>query len=329
MSFREGLPIISFPENAIPGNPSAIGMRQNEAEFQKACSEAERSLQKLSKGIEILVGSSEGFDECMYSHYVDGNMDGWEHDFEVYSGHQEFLAGKDEAVTGICSRFARNSKKAVLYVNAVGTENSGKNIYALDGGSRLFDNTGKEVFRMPQFAEAGMMFEISKGKVKALPCGGKTAPKSFKPGEPIAQIHDALVYMIRENLKRFHIERMVIGASGGIDSAVSAVLYAEAIGAKNVVLTGVSFSPDELGSAVSDGSSVKYDFNPKLDKMSHGTGDVYASVFAGAVLRGKSALDAAALAADVVCEAIKATEDDHWYGVSFERAIPFLVREIG
>ncbi len=100
------------------------------------------------------------------------------------------------------------------------------------------------------------------------------------------------------------------------------------IGAKNVVLTGVSFSPDELGSAVSDGKAVQYDFNPKLDKMSHGTGDVYASVFAGAVLRGKSAIDAAALAADVVCEAIKATDDNHWYGVSFERAIPFLVQSL-
>ena len=251
---KAGADMVVFPENAIPGNPSAIGMRQNEAEFQKACSEAERSLQKLSKGIEILVGSSEGFDECMYSHYVDGNMDGWDHDFEVYSGHQEFLAGKDEAVTGICSRFARNSKKAVLYVNAVGTENSGKNIYALDGGSRLFDNTGKEVFRMPQLAEAGMMFEISKGKVKALPCGGKTAPESFKPGKPIAQIHDALVYMIRENLKRFHIERMVIGASGGIDSAVSAVLYAEAIGAKNVYLVNMptKFNSDTTKNAARD-----------------------------------------------------------------------------
>ena len=62
--------------------------------------------------------------------------------------------------------------------------------------------------------------------------------------------------------------------------------------------------------------------------MSHGTGDVYASVFAGAVLRGKTALEAAALAADVVCEAIKATEDGHWYGVSFERAIPFLVQQL-
>ena len=86
---KAGADMVVFPENAIHGNPSAIGMRQNEAEFQKACSEAERSLQKLSKGIEILVGSSEGFDECMYSHYVDGNMDGWDHDFEVYSAAQQ------------------------------------------------------------------------------------------------------------------------------------------------------------------------------------------------------------------------------------------------
>ena len=96
------------------------------------------------------------------------------------------------------------------------------------------------------------------------------------------------------------------------------------IGAKNVILTGVSFDPDLLGSAISDGGKVEYDFNPRLKKMSHGTGDVYASVFAGALLRGRSAFDAAALAADIVCESIRHTDDDHWYGVSFERAIPQL-----
>lgn len=109
----------------------------------------------------------------------------------------------------------------------------------------------------------------------------------------------------------------------------SLIAKLHALGAKNVVLTGVSFLPGELGSAVSDGSSVAYDFNEKLDKMSHGTGDVYASVFSGAILRGKTALEAAALAADVVCEAIKATDEGHWYGVSFERAIPFLVGRLG
>lgn len=97
-----------------------------------------------------------------------------------------------------------------------------------------------------------------------------------------------------------------------------------ALGAKNVVLTGVSFDPAELGSAVSDGASVEYDFNPRLERMSHGTGDVFASVFAGALLRGRTPLAAAALAADTVCDAIRATADDHWYGVSFERAIPAL-----
>lgn len=100
------------------------------------------------------------------------------------------------------------------------------------------------------------------------------------------------------------------------------------LGARNVVLTGVSFEPDSLGSAVSDGRTVRYDFNPRLGRLTHGTGDVFASVFAGALLRGRSAYEAAALAADIVCEAIRATEDGHWYGVRFERAIPSLVERL-
>ena len=95
-------------------------------------------------------------------------------------------------------------------------------------------------------------------------------------------------------------------------------------GAKCVVLTGVSFDPALLGSAVSDGSKIVYDFNPRLARSSHGTGDVFASVFAGALLRGKSPVAAAALAADIVCAAIEATGDDHWYGVCFEKTIARL-----
>jgi len=108
------------------------------------------------------------------------------------------------------------------------------------------------------------------------------------------------------------------------DYIVSLVSKLHGLGAKNVVLTGVSFDSGLLGSAVSDGSGIEYDFNPKIDRMSHGTGDVYASVFAGAVMRGRSALEAASLAADVVCEAIRLTDPSHWYGVSFERAVPYL-----
>ena len=97
------------------------------------------------------------------------------------------------------------------------------------------------------------------------------------------------------------------------------------LGVKTVVLTGVSFNETELGTAVSDGKTIEYDFNPRNPRNSHGTGDVFASVFAGAVLRGKSVLEAVALAADMVCAAIEATDPNHWYGVSFEKVIPNLV----
>ena len=102
------------------------------------------------------------------------------------------------------------------------------------------------------------------------------------------------------------------------------------LGAKNVILTGVSFEPSMLGVAVSDGSRIDYYFNERLPAAMHGTGDVYASAFAGALLRGKPVLDAAAIAADFVVESMKKTlgDDSHFYGVKFEKAIPFLVNRL-
>lgn len=114
-------------------------------------------------------------------------------------------------------------------------------------------------------------------------------------------------------------------ATGEIETLIAKL---HELGAKNVVLTGVSFRENELGTAVSDGQDVAYDFNQRLPCMFHGTGDVFASVFAGAIMRGKSALDAAKLAADIVCASIQLTEPGHWYGVSFEKAIPQLVAAV-
>ena len=72
------------------------------------------------------------------------------------------------------------------------------------------------------------------------------------------------------------------------------------LGCRHVVLTGVSFDPEKLGVAVHDCKSGEtlYYFNAKLPRMSHGTGDVYASSFVGALMRGMNIFDSAALAAD-------------------------------
>lgn len=97
-----------------------------------------------------------------------------------------------------------------------------------------------------------------------------------------------------------------------------------------VVLTGVSFDPGKLGCAVYDGEKMEYYFNDRLNASMHGTGDVYASVVAGALCRGWTVYDASALAADVVVESMKATLDDkdHWYGVKFEKALPYLIERL-
>ena len=98
-------------------------------------------------------------------------------------------------------------------------------------------------------------------------------------------------------------------------------------GAKTIVLTGVGYTPDSTGVVVLSGDTPQYYRHRRISKGSHGTGDVYASAFVGAYLQGKSAYDAAVIAADYTVKCIEGTVGDpeHWYGVKFEPALPYLI----
>ena len=90
-----------------------------------------------------------------------------------------------------------------------------------------------------------------------------------------------------------------------------------AAGAKTVILTGVGYAEGKTGVVVQENGTRSYYEHRKIAKGCHGTGDVYASAFTGALLQGKTAFDAAVLAADYTLACIEATQDDadHWYGV--------------
>jgi len=102
------------------------------------------------------------------------------------------------------------------------------------------------------------------------------------------------------------------------------------LGAKNVILTGCSFDDEKLGTATYNGSTVEYYFAEKQPLSCHGTGDVFASAVAGALVNGKTLSEAAKIAADFVVESIKKTQDDkdHWYGVKFEKALGYLINSL-
>lgn len=101
-------------------------------------------------------------------------------------------------------------------------------------------------------------------------------------------------------------------------------------GAKTVILTGVSYRPETTGVVVWDGKTQSYYEHRKIPKNSHGTGDVYASAFVGAYLKGKSAYDAAGIAAEYTVRCIENTIEDaaHWYGVKFEPVLPYLMAQL-
>ncbi len=100
-----------------------------------------------------------------------------------------------------------------------------------------------------------------------------------------------------------------------------------ALGSRNVILTGVSYREGRTGVVVKEGDSCRYYEHKKLPNSCHGTGDIYASAFVGAMMKEKGAYESARIAADYTVSCIEKTAEcpDHWYGAAFEPMLPRLI----
>jgi len=103
-----------------------------------------------------------------------------------------------------------------------------------------------------------------------------------------------------------------------------------ALGAKNVILTGVSYAEGSTGVVVYENGEEQYYEHKQIAGGIHGTGDIYASAFVGAKLRGKTAFEAAKIAADYVMECILESkkDPDHTYGARFEPVLGKLIAKL-
>lgn len=101
-----------------------------------------------------------------------------------------------------------------------------------------------------------------------------------------------------------------------------------ALGCKNIILTGVSYTEGKTGVVVFENGVYNYYEHTFLSNSCHGTGDIYASSFVGSLMRGKSPFDAAKVAADYTVECIKETakDENHWYGARFEPVLGKLIQ---
>ncbi len=103
-----------------------------------------------------------------------------------------------------------------------------------------------------------------------------------------------------------------------------------AMGCKNVILTGVSYEQGMTGVVVYENGQYAYYPHTLLPNSCHGTGDIYASAFTGALVRGKTAYEAAKIAADYTVSCIRYTAKipGHWYGAAFEPVLGELIEAL-
>ncbi|MEM6378326.1 MAG: NAD+ synthase [Bacteroidota bacterium] len=122
----------------------------------------------------------------------------------------------------------------MFYCNHVGAQTE----VIFDGGSLVASPDGTIYDEMPYFEEAIQTYELD--KVSA----GREETTQLK--EKMALIHDALVLGVRDYFGKLGFKKAILGLSGGIDSALTCVIAARALGAENVyaVLMPSQFSSD-------------------------------------------------------------------------------------
>jgi len=136
-----------------------------------------------------------------------------------------FWLGKRELRTDMLATIARNDRVPVVMVNQVG----GNDSLLFDGSSLVINREGKVIAQGKSFEEDIVYFDSAtlEGELH-----------EQVPGEE-ASAFGALVLGTRDYVRKCGFQKVVIGLSGGIDSALTAAIAAEAVGPDNVVCVGM------------------------------------------------------------------------------------------
>ncbi len=132
-----------------------------------------------------------------------------------------FTVGKQLLREQMLSQMARKYGVPVVIINQVG----GNDDLIFDGRSAAFDAQGRLYARAKGFDEDFLLID---------PCGesGRLAEDDFTPE---AEIWNALVLGVRDYARKTRFRKALLGLSGGVDSALTAAIAADAVGPENVL----------------------------------------------------------------------------------------------
>lgn len=134
-----------------------------------------------------------------------------------------YYAGVAQTRESLVKRHVKSSRAPMLYVNQVGAQDD----LIFDGRSFLTDAAGRVLFQAPAFKEGLFFYDLCLGKKQS----SIPAVKS----SPVSEVYEALVSGVRDYCKKNRFQKVVMGLSGGIDSALVATIACDALGADAVL----------------------------------------------------------------------------------------------
>jgi NAD+ synthase/NAD+ synthase (glutamine-hydrolysing) len=136
-----------------------------------------------------------------------------------------FWAGKRELRRNMLATIAKNDHVPVVFVNQIG----GNDSLVFDGSSLVFDREGTVIAQGKSFEEDLILFDSD----------ALTGEIHQQIEGDDASIYAALVLGTRDYVRKCGFKQVIIGLSGGIDSALTAVIAADAVGVENVIGVGM------------------------------------------------------------------------------------------
>ncbi len=179
-------------------------------------------------------------------------------DFLLNLSCSPFTQGKNQKRNRVFSHKVRAIGAPLVYVNCISLQNNGKTLYTFDGRSTAYGADGAVHAELPAFEEALTPLVLSDaggrldwesaapGSAEDLKIGDEGGANASGPRRAIAEIHQALRFGARGFLASIGTDRVVIGVSGGIDSAVAAAVYREFLPPQNILLANM---PSRFNSA--------------------------------------------------------------------------------
>ncbi|CUH96979.1 hypothetical protein P22_3105 [Propionispora sp. 2/2-37] len=227
--------------------------------LRKLAMERGEKIEKLLQPIHITINGKKLKLGCILCE------DGWSNDYSVnpiailqQNGPLDLLINissspytinKNNKRNRIFSEQARNIGVPLVYVNNVGLQNNGKTIYTFDGFSTVYNGKGDVVAYSAPFSTKVEILDLDFGSEDL-----QLSPLVTPDDNDMKSIYTALRYGIHKFTASAGINKVVVGISGGIDSAVSAALYVDILGPDKVLLVNM---PSKFNSETTKGLAAK------------------------------------------------------------------------